>query len=146
MEREAVWPWENRLFSKPRRMYIVNCGAGFSTKELRFPGAVFVLTSFYSLYSEFILIPVCGEMNLAVTINSGARHQIHEEARGDVELFALVDDVEHCLGGVFSAVCVAKGTEKSITLHVCVDIVDNQGACGVAADVGVWEVAAELID
>ena len=85
-------------------------------------------------------------MNLAVTINSGARHQIHEEACGDVELFALVDDVEHCLGGVFSAVCIAEGTEKSISFHVCVDIVDNQGACGIAGNVGVREVAAELIE
>ena len=85
-------------------------------------------------------------MHLAITINSDTRDQIHEDACGDVELFALVDDVEHCLSRGLSTVGVAEGAEEAVAFHVSVYIVDNQGACGVAGNGGVREVAAELID
>lgn len=64
----------------------------------------------------------------------------------DIECFTLVDDVEHSLCGGISAVGVAECAEEAVAVHVCVYIVDNQGACGVARDVGVREEAAELID
>ena len=64
----------------------------------------------------------------------------------DIECFTLVDDVEHCLGGGISTVGVAECAEEAVAIHVSVHIVDNQCACGVAADVGVGEEAAELID
>ena len=64
----------------------------------------------------------------------------------DIECFTLVDDVEHCLGCGISTVGVAECAEEAVAIHVSVHIVDNQCACGVAADVGVGKEAAELID
>ena len=76
-------------------------------------------------------------MHLTITINSDTRDQIHEDACGDVELFALVDDVEHCLSRGLSTVGVAEGAEKAVAFHVSVYIVDDECACGITGNGGV---------
>ena len=104
-----------------------------------------LLLSFITVFLLINPTPL-GINRLACWIWSVTRHQINEDALRDLEIFTLIDDVEHCFSGGISTVGVAECAEEAVAIHVSVHIVDNQCACGVAADVGVGEEAAELID
>ena len=125
--------------------------SSISMKEKRKPlfrcGFLFM----FFVFSVFQLLPVgivshCRYKGLAVIGSVIRRNQIIVITLRDLDVFTLVDDVEHCLSGRISTVGVAEGAEEAVAVHVCVHVVDNQCACGVAADVGVREEAAEIID